>query len=75
MFLLFMGGFSTAIMKQSNYFYTFDSDSKDDQGLYMVGKISMILNFYDHREVEKYIQVFYLEYKVWNNHIFEIYNL
>ena len=62
-------------MKQRNYFYTFDSRGRDDQGLYMVGKTLMILNFYDLREVEKYIKVFYLEYKVWNNHIFEIYNL
>ena len=62
-------------MKQRNYFYTFDLRGRDDQGLYMVGKTLMILNFYDLREVEKYIKVFYLECKVWNNHIFEIYNL
>lgn len=64
MSLLFMGGFSTAIMKQRNYFYTFDSRGRDDQGLYMVGKTLMILNFYDFREVEKYIKAFYLECKV-----------
>ena len=64
MSLLFMGGFSTAIMKQRNYFYTFDLRGRDDQGLYMVGKTLMILNFYDLREVEKYIKVCYLECKV-----------
>ena len=57
MFLLFMGGF-TAIMKQHNYFYIFDSHSRDEQSLSIVGRTSVILKFYDLREVKKYIQSF-----------------
>ena len=30
MFLLFMGGFTTALMKQHNCFYLFDSHSRED---------------------------------------------
>ena len=61
--LLFMGGFTTAIMKQYGYFYLFDSHSRDEQGLSIVGGTSVLLKFSDLTEVEKYIQVFYLEYR------------
>ena len=35
--LLFMGWFTTAIMKQHGYFYLFDSHSRDERGLGIVG--------------------------------------
>ena len=50
-------------MKQNNYFYLFDSQSRDERGLSGVGGTSVLIKFSDLREVEKYIQVFYLEYK------------
>ena len=62
MFLLFMGGLTTTLMKQHNHFYLFDSHSRDEQGLSVAGGISVLLRFSDPMEVEKYIQVFYLEY-------------
>ena len=31
MFLLFMGGFTTALMKQHNHFYLFDSHSRENK--------------------------------------------
>ena len=56
--LLFMKGFTTAIMKQHGYFYLFDPHSRDEQGLSIVGGTSVLLKFSDLTEVEKYIQVF-----------------
>ena len=50
-----MGGFTTAIMKQHSYFYIFDSYSRDERGLSLVGGTSMLLKFSDLTEVEKYI--------------------
>ena len=58
-----MGGFTTALMKQHNHFYLFDSHSRDEQGLSVAGGTSVLLKFSDLMEVEKYIQVFYLEYR------------
>ena len=50
-------------MKQNNYFYLFRSQSRDERGLSGVGGTSVLIKFSDLREVENYIQVFYLEYK------------
>ena len=61
-FLLFMGRFTTALMKQ-NYFYFFDSHSSDERALSIVGGTSVLLKFSDLAEAEKYIEVFYLEYR------------
>ena len=72
MFLLFMGGFTTALMKQHNHFYLFDSHSRDEQGLSVAGGTSVLLNFSDLMEVEKYIQVFYLEYRSLEQSYFQL---
>ena len=61
MFLLFMGGFATALMKHHNHFYLFDSHSRDSRGLSVVDGTSALIKFSDLFEVENYIQVFYLE--------------
>ena len=61
MFLLFMGGFTTALMKHHNHFYLFDSHSRDSRGLSVVDGTSVLMKFSDLFEVENYIQVFYLE--------------
>ena len=70
--LLFMGGFTTAIMKQHVYFYLFDSHSRDEQSLSIVGGTSVLLKFSDLTEVEKYIQVFYLEYRSLEQSYFQL---
>ena len=72
MFLLFMGGFTTALMKQHNHFYLFDSHSRDEQGLSVAGGTSVLLKFSDLMEVEKYIQVFYLEYRSLEQSYFQL---
>ena len=56
--LLFMGGFTTAIMKQHRYLYLLDSHSRDEWSLSIVGTTSVLLKIRDLTEVEKYIQVF-----------------
>ena len=50
-------------MKQNNHSYLFDSQSRDETGLSIVDGTSVLIKFSDLREVEKYIQVFYLEYE------------
>ena len=58
MFLLFMGGFTTALMKHHNHFYLFDSHSRNSRGLSVVDGTSVLMKFSDPFEVENYIQVF-----------------
>ena len=61
MFLLFMGGFTTALMKHHNHFYLFDSHSRDSRGLSVVDGTSVLMKVSDLFEVENYIRAFYLE--------------
>ena len=70
MFLLFMGGFTTALMKHHNHFYLFDSHSRDSRRLSVVDATSVLMKFSDFFEVENYIQVFYLECTAWSSLIF-----
>ena len=58
MFLLFMGSFTTVLMKHHNHFYLFDSHSRDLQGLSVVDGTSVLMKSSDLFEVENYIQVF-----------------
>ena len=60
MFLLFMGGFTTELMKHHNHFYLFDSHSRDSRGLSVVDGTSVLMKVSDLFEVENYIQA-YLE--------------
>ena len=60
-FLLFMGGFTTTLMKHHNHFYLFDSHGRDSRGLSVVVRTTVLMKFSDLSEVENYIQVFYLE--------------
>ena len=61
MFLLFMGGFTTALMKHHNHLYLFDSHSRDSRGLSVLDGTSVLMKFSDLFEVEIYIHVFYPE--------------
>ena len=61
MFLLFMGGFTTALMKQHNHLYLLNFHSRDSRGFSAVDGTSVSMNVYYLFEVENHIQVFYLE--------------
>ena len=63
LFLLFMGGNTTAIMSLQNFFYVFDSHSRDERGLNIPNGRSVLLKFSYIFEIEKYIQVAYLEFR------------
>lgn len=47
MFLSFMRGLTRSIMKQNGYFYLFDSHTRDEGGLNIVWRTSMLLTFSD----------------------------
>ena len=61
MFLSFMGGFTTALMKHHNQFYLFDSHSPDSRDRSVIDGNSVLMKFSDLFEAENYIQVLYLE--------------
>ena len=63
LFRLFMGGNTTAIMSLQNSFYVFDSHSRDERGLNIPNGRSVLLKFSYIFEIEKYIQVAYLEFR------------
>ena len=57
MFLLFIGGFTT-LTKQQHHFYLFDSHSRDEGGLRINGRTSILLKFFHLKQVEKCIHDF-----------------
>ena len=61
--LLFMKGFTTAIISLWNCCYLFDSHSRDERGLIGIDGTSVLMKFNDLFKIEKYIQVAYLEYR------------
>ena len=63
LYLLFMGGFTTAIILLRNCYYLFDSHSRDERDLSVVDGTSVLMKFRDLYELEKYLQVAYLEYR------------
>lgn len=66
-YLMFIEGFTIAIYRTiSNTistYYVFDSHSRDLRGLTAPNGTSVLLRFDNLYELEKYIQVFYLEYR------------
>ena len=62
-FLSFVGGNSTAIVPKENKFYLFDSHSCDGRGFCVSDGTSVLLRFRNLSEVERYIQVAYLEFR------------
>ena len=50
----------------------FDSQSRDERGLSIVVGTSVLIKFSDLREVEKYLQVFYLECKSLEQSCFQL---
>ena len=62
-FLLFISGFTIAVITKGPNFYLFDSHSRDHRGLSVPDGTSVLLRFKDLFEIEKYIQVAYLEYR------------
>ena len=61
--LLFMEGFTTAIISSVNCYYLFDWHSHDERWLNVIDGIFIFMKFNDPFEIEKYIQVAYLEYR------------
>ena len=58
-----MEGFATAIISSGNCYHLFDSHSRDERGLSVIDGTSVLIKFIDLFEIEKYIQVAYLEYR------------
>ena len=63
LFLLLMGANNTTIMSLQNFFYVFDSQSRDKKGLNNPNGQLVLLKFRYIFEIEKYVQVTYLEFK------------
>ena len=61
--LLLMEGFITVIIQSGSCYYLFDSHSRDERGLNVIDGTSVFMKFNDLFEIEKYIQVSYLEYR------------
>ena len=63
--LLLMEGFTTAIISSGtssgNFYYLFDSYSRDERGMSVINGTSVFMKFNDLFEIEKYIQEAYLE--------------
>ena len=58
-----MEGYITALTSSQNFFYSFDSHSRDKRGLNTANGRSVLLKFRYIFEIEKYIQAAYLEYR------------
>ena len=58
-----MKSFPTAIILSRNLYYLFALQSPHEKGLSIVDGTSVIMEFNDLFEIEKYIQVAYLEYR------------
>ena len=56
--LLFMEGFTTAIILLRNCYYLFDSQRRDERRLSVVDGTSALMKFRDLCELEKYLQVY-----------------
>ena len=61
--LLFMEGFTTAVILLRNCYYLFDSHSRDERDLSVVDTTSVLMKFRDLYELEKCLQVAYLKYR------------
>ena len=61
--LSFIGGNTTAVVPRQNKFYLFNSHSHDCRGLYVSDSTSVLFRFHDLLEVERHIQVVYLDFR------------
>ena len=61
--LLFMEGFATAIISSGNGYHLFNLHGRDERGLSVIDGTSVLMKFNDLFEIEKHIQVAYLEYR------------
>ena len=60
---LFMGGFTTVAISLRNCYYLFESHSRDERDLSVVDGTSVLMEFSDLYELEKYLQVACLGYR------------
>ena len=68
-FLLLKNGYTLAMIPNTGNYYLFKSHSRDERGLIVSNGTSVLLKFSSLLEIEKYIQVIYLEYRT-SDHIF-----
>ena len=73
--LLFMEGFTAAIILLRNCFYLLDSHSRGERGLSVVDGTSVLMKVRNLYELEKYLQVGYLEYRAPDNKLIFSYSL
>ena len=59
--MLFMDIFTTAIILKRNYYYLFDSHSRNEREVSIADGTSVFMKFSDLFEIENCIQVAYLE--------------
>ena len=67
-----MEGLATVIISSGNSYYLFDSHNRDERGLSVIDGTSVLMKFNDIFEIEKYIQVAYLEYRYKQQAYFQI---
>ena len=66
MFLMFMAELTTAVLQHINFFYLFDSHSRDMHRLYVADGTDFVADGTDFEslsEIKRYIQVVCLQYK------------
>lgn len=71
-FLLFIGGFTTAVMSFTENLFLFDTHSPDYRGLSIQGGTSVLLKFQNLTEIVKDIHVVYQEYRGFLQTYFQI---
>ena len=62
-FLLFIDGYTIAILPHSNSIFLFDSHSRDERGLFVSNGYSVLLKFSSLIQVENYIRMVHLAYR------------
>ena len=63
MFLLFITELTTTVLQNNNFFYLFHSQCRNMYGLCVADNTSVLIKFESLLEIERYIEVVYLEYK------------
>ena len=71
-FLMFLCGFTIVIIPYRNFFYLFDSHSRNGQGEMIGSGKSVLLEFSHLEDIENYIQVVYMQQRSQSHTYFQI---
>ena len=71
-FVLFIAGFTIAVISCLDSYYTFDLHSRNEQGSMASQGKSLLLNVSGLQDIEKYIQVVHLQRRNQNHAYFQI---